>query len=252
MNVLILGATGYLGPHVARALAARHKVLMTDVQAPPSDPGFPFRKIDVSSLDQMLDVASGMDAIVNCSVVRQGVQVCFDVNMKGCWNMMTAAVKHGIQRVINTGPHLAFAGPLYEVFDYEISPDAPPHPGTQLYGITKSLGQEVCRVFTEHHDISVLEYLFYNFRDPRGVPPAYYSYLRPGSNPVPFVSSGADAGEAIRLGVEIERSKLPSRCEVFFILANMPHGRFRNDKAKRVLGFEPKDDISALWRKPGA
>ncbi|MFN0171219.1 MAG: hypothetical protein ACKV22_32790, partial [Bryobacteraceae bacterium] len=84
------------------------------------------------------------------------------------------------------------------------------------------------------------------------VPPAYYSYLRPGSNPVPFVSSGADAGEAIRLGVEIERSKLPSRCEVFFILANMPHGRFRNDKAKRVLGFEPKDDISALWRKPGA
>lgn len=249
MKVLILGATGYLGPYVARALASRHQVLMTDVQAPKTDPGFPFRKIDIASFDQVLDVTSGMDAIVNCSVVRQGAQVCFDVNMKGCWNVMTAAVQHGIRRVLNTGPHLAFTGPSYEVFDYQISPDVPPHPGTHLYGITKSLGQEVCRVFTEHHDIYVLEYLFYNFRDPRGVAPDYYSYLRPGSNPVPFVSSGADAGEAMRLGVEIELSKLPSRCEAFFIFANMPHARFRNDKARRVLGFEPKDDISALWRK---
>jgi hypothetical protein len=36
---------------------------------------------------------------------------------------------------------------------------------------------------------------------------------------------------------------------VFLILTDMPHGKFRNDKAKRILGFSPKDDISALWKK---
>ena len=39
-----------------------------------------------------------------------------------------------------------------------------PHSGTYLYAITKSLGQEICRVFAEEHDIHVLDFLFYNFR----------------------------------------------------------------------------------------
>jgi hypothetical protein len=63
------------------------------------------------------------------------------------------------------------------------------------------------------------------------------------------VVSGADAAEAFRLGLEIDLAKLPSRCEVFFIFTDMPHGKFLNEKAKRVLGFAPKEDISLLWRK---
>src|SRR5438034_3733332 len=43
-------------------------------------------------------------------------------------------------------------------------------------------------------------------------------------------------------------SWLPSRCEIFFFLADMPHGEFVADKAKRILGFRPKDDLSVLWR----
>jgi len=42
---------------------------------------------------------------------------------------------------------------------------------------------------------------------------------------------------------------LPSRCEVFFICADSPQEKFLNDKAKQVLGFAPKDDVSLLWRK---
>ncbi len=249
MKVLIIGANGYQGPYVAMALAPHHQLRLTDVNLPVTDPGHEFLRVDVSSLEQVMKASEGMDAIVNCSVVREGNQLAFAVNMLGCWNMMTAAVKHGIRRVINTGPHLSFTAATYEGIDYEISADVPPHSGTNLYGLTKSLGQEICKVFTEHHDIYLLDYLFYNFRDPRKTIGAKFNYLQPGSNPVPFVVSGSDAGEAIRLGVEIEAAKLPSRCEVFLILTDMPHGKFRNDKAKRILGFVPKDDISALWRK---
>lgn len=66
--------------------------------------------------------------------------------------------------------------------------------------------------------------------------------FRPGGNPVPF----AVTGEAIRLGLTADTAKLPSKREVFLVLTGMPHGEFRNDKAKRILGLEPKDDISAL------
>ena len=251
MKVLIIGANGYLGPYVAAALAPHHQLRLTDVKPPATDPGHEFLRVDISSLEQVMKAAEGMDAIVNCSVVRQGNQLAFDVNMVGCWNMMTAAVQHGIRRVINTGPHMTFTGD-YEGIDYEIPADVPPHSGTNLYALTKSLGQEICKVFTEHHDIYVLDYLFYNFRDLRGATPSNLPLPRPvvpGSNPVPFVVSGTDAGEAIRLGLEIEAAKLPSRCEVLLILTDMPHGKFRNDKTKRILGFAPKDDITALWHK---
>jgi nucleoside-diphosphate-sugar epimerase len=250
MNVLIIGATGYLGPYVANALAPHHRLRLTDVRQPTTAPGHEFYVMDVSSPEQTMRAAEGMDAIVNCSVVRESPGPAFGVNALGCWNTMNAAVKHGIRRVINTGPHFTVTGSTYEGLDYGISDDIPPHPGTVLYGLSKSVGHEICRVFSEQHDIYVLNYLFYNFRDLQGASPSEFNYLRRGTDPVPFVVSGRDAGEAFRLGLEIEASRLPSRCEVFLILTDMPHGVFRNDKAKRILGFAPKDDISALWRKP--
>lgn len=252
MKVLVLGASGYLGPHVARALAPEHQLLLTDIRPPEQELGQEFRLVDASSHGQVMRAAEGMDAIVNCSVVRQGDGAAFGVNAGGCWNIMTAAVRHGIRRVINTGPHFTVAGPSYEGFDFALSPGAPPQPGTNLYALTKSLGHEICRVFTEHHEVYVLNYLFYNFRDLRGVSPRDYSYLRPGSDPIAFVVSGADAGEAFRLGLAVDLSRLPSRCEAFFILSDMPHGKFRNDKARRILGFAPQDDLSALWRQAPA
>jgi nucleoside-diphosphate-sugar epimerase len=182
-----------------------------------------------------------MEAIINLSVLRQDRKLAFDVNSLGCYNMMGAAVSHGIKRIINTGPHFTLAGGTYETFDYEISADIPPQPGTNLYALTKSLGLEICRVFTENHDINVQTYLFYRFIGP--------TELQPGAGISPFAVSWANAAEVFRLGLEIDLKQLPSACEVFNIFTDMPHGRFSNEKAKRILGFQPRDDISSLWRR---
>ena len=76
---------------------------------------------------------------------------------------MRAAVTHGIPRVINTGPHFTVQGAPYEALDYNIGPDVPPKPSTNLYALSKGLGQEICRIFAEHSDVYVLCYLFYIF-----------------------------------------------------------------------------------------
>lgn len=241
MKVLIIGANGYLGPHVVQALESSHQLLLTDIKPPKTPTPHPFLEVDVSSLEQVRKAAKGQDAILNLSVLREHRRIAFDVNALGCYNIMKAAVEHGIRRVINTGPHFTVTGPLYEDLDHGIIPDVPPHSSTILYALTKSLGQEICRIFSQRHEIYVLDYLFYNFRDPARV--------KKGSGGVPFIVSWADAGQAFRLGLEIELSQLPSRCEVFFICGDMPQGKFLNEKTKRILGFAPKDNFDFLWQR---
>ncbi len=247
MNVLILGAHGYLGPHVVAALAAEHHLRITDIKPAPETarqkyPGHEFLNVDITSAEQVLRAARGMEAIINLAVVRTHPVQAFRVNALGCLHVMQAAIACGIRRVINTGPHFTVAGPTYEGFDHQISPDVPPHPGTNLYALTKSLGHQICLALAEEHGVYVQNYLFYTFRDA--------AELKPGAGGVPFVVSWSDAAEAFRLGLRIELAKLPSHCEVFFICGDTPQGKFRNDKAKRILGFAPKDDVSVLWRNP--
>ncbi len=243
MKVLILGGAGMLGPYVVPVLQHEHDLLVTDITQLPIDFRGEFRHVDVSNFEAVMDAAAGMDAIINLSVLRQDRQLAFDVNTLGCYNMMSAAVAHGIRRVINTGPHFTVAGPSYEYFDFALNPDMPAQPGVNLYALTKSLGQEICRVFSVEHDIYVQTYLFYNFWDPANLSTARDRQVRP------FAISWQNAAQIFPLGLKIALEALPSRCELFNIFTDMPHDQFSNEKAKRILGFEPWDDIAALWRK---
>jgi nucleoside-diphosphate-sugar epimerase len=249
MRVLMIGANGYMGPHVVQRLAPQHQLRITDIQPAPEAirQAFPqqeFFDLDITDCDQVRRAAEGVDAIINLAVVRRDPRLAFRVNTLGCYHVMQAAVEHGIRRVINTGPHFTVAGPSYEGLDFAIGPDVPPHPGTGLYPLTKSLGHEICRAFTRQHDIYVQDLLFYILRDLRELVPA--------ARGVPFVVSWRDAAEAFRLSLEIDLDRLPSRCEVFFILGDLPQAKFSNEKAKRILGFQPQDDVAVLWHRQGS
>ena len=248
MNVLILGANGMLGPHVTKALENRHRLRLSDIND--LDTEHEYMKVDASDIDQVVSAADGMDAIINLSVLRTDRTLAFDVNARGCYNTMIAAVEHGIRRIINTGPFYAVAGPTYERFDHQIGPDIPPQPGTFLYAITKSLGQEICNVFTENHDVYVMDLLFYMFLDAEthmcesGSPIANI-----GRDLVPYTVSWRDAAEATRCALDVELDSLPSRSEVFFIFPDLPHQKFSSEKARRILGWEPQDRLEQFWKK---
>ena len=75
MNVLIVGANGYLGPHVVRTLAPHHHLRITDIKPAPAEvkekyAGHEFHDLDVTSAARVRDAAAGMDAILNLSVLR--------------------------------------------------------------------------------------------------------------------------------------------------------------------------------------
>ena len=247
MNVVIYGANGMLGPHVVKSIEGEHTLRLTDINDLSGSPldGTPheYIKVDASDLDAVVAAAEGMDAIVNLSVLRRDRKVAFDVNARGCYNVMTAALEHGIRRVVNTGPHFTVLGPTYEWSDFDIGPDVPTQSGTNLYAHTKSLGQEICRVFTENHDVYVITLLFYNFRYPD-------DHSADGRDLTPFTVTWGDAGEVFRPALSIDLDELPSRCELFNVFADLPHGRFSNEKTKRVFGWRPTDNLDQFWRKP--
>ncbi len=238
-----------LGPWTIKALQGRHNLRVTDINDPPEGFAHEYVKLDAADLDGVVNAAQGMDVIVNLSVLREDRKLAFDVSARGNYNMMIAAREHGVGRVINTGPHFQLVGPQYEEWDFGLNPEMPPAPGTRLYALSKALGQEICRVFSERHGIQVLMLHYYNMK--------HTDTFAAGNEPVelhddltPFSVAWPDAGDAIRCAVEVPEARLDSKCESFFVFADLPHDKFRNEKMRRVLGWRPRYQMEPQWNKP--
>jgi nucleoside-diphosphate-sugar epimerase len=258
-HVVIYGAGGPLAAAASEVLADQHVLRLTDIRPladivaenkprqsgaplPRSlDPPHETRVVDVSDPDQVMEAARGMDAIVNCTAMRTHPVQAFSVNTLGAFNVMRAAVAHGIRRIVHTGPtQLFLPGPAGFEYDFDLSADIPRRPGTDLYYLSKFLGQEICRVFAEEHDLEIPCLLFGTFLDPAGTP-----YEPHGA--YPFAISWADAAEALRLALDVP--SYPRPFEVLHVGTDLPHGKYSNEKAKRLLNWQPRDRLEAHWHR---
>jgi nucleoside-diphosphate-sugar epimerase len=258
-RVVIFGAGGPLGAATAAALARDHVLRVTDLRSlaeiiaenkPQSlgaplpqllDPPHERQVVDITDPGAVLEAVRGMDAIINCSVLRWDPVESFRVNMLGAYNVMRAAVACGIRRVVHTGPaHVTHPHPASYWYDFDVGADVPQRPMT-LYNLTKFLGQEVCRLFADEYNLEVPSLLFGNFINPE--------------NPYPVGPLGAwvmmisweDAAQAVRQALRVP--SLPHPYEQFHITTDLPHGKYSNDKAKQLLNWQPRDRLEAQWRR---
>jgi hypothetical protein len=259
-KVAIYGAGGPVAACAARSLRDHYTLRLTDARPlseihaenQPQSEGAPlpevlpppheWRVVDVSDYDQVRDAARGMDALVNCSVIRRDLSGAFEVNLIGAYHVARAAVELGIRRIVHTGPlhiHLDHNADYWS--DFDVTPDAPLHPGGNLYALTKFLGGEVMRRFAERHGLEVITFLYCNFR------PADGGDAPDGSGLGPFETSWEDTGEPFLLALRVP--ELPRPYEPFFICAPTPHGKFPPTKAKQILGWEARHRFERLWKK---
>jgi nucleoside-diphosphate-sugar epimerase len=255
-RVVLYGAGGPLAAATTRALADRYRLRLTDrrplaeiaAENTPQSPGAPVPEVlpaphevavvDVTDTRQVIEAARGMDAIVNCTVVRPDPVESFRVNTLGAFNVMQAAVANGIRRVVHTGPQLVIGSAADYGADEIVEEGAPPRPGDSFYGHTKFLGQEICRVFAEYYALEIPVLLFSIFVNPE-------QPREPGRPLSPFSVSWEDAALAMRRAVEARG--FPSPYELLHIVADLPHGRFTNEKAKRLLDWQPRDRLERAW-----
>jgi nucleoside-diphosphate-sugar epimerase len=184
-RVVVYGAGGPLAAATTELLQHDHVLRLTDARPlveivardEPQSPGAPLPHlldvphelavVDVTDYQQVLAAARGMDAIINCTVVRPHPVDAFRVNMLGAYNVMRASVELGIRRVVHTGPFQAgLEHPAGYWDDWDLVDDVPARPGDQLYLLTKLLGQEICRIFAEEHGLNVAALLFCSFVAP--------------------------------------------------------------------------------------
>lgn len=260
-RVVIYGAGGPVAAAATDVLARDHMLRLTDVRqlaeivadAKPTKRGAPlphllqppheFRVADVTDPDQVLDAARDMDGIINCTVRRDDPVQAFRVNTLGAYNVVRAAVAAGIRRVVQTGPQqVTLTAPAGYWYDFGVAADVPGRPGTNLYILTKFLGHEICRIFAEEHDLEIPLLLFSEFQDPTVPPEEPFGAF-------PFTVSWNDAAIAMRQALHVPT--LPHAFEVFHITADLPHGKYSNDKAKDLLKWQPLDRLEAHWTRVG-
>ena len=262
-KVAIFGAGGPVGAVAARALRDHYTLRLTDVrplaeiraEGRPQSPGAPLpevlpppheeRVVDVADYAQVLEAARGMDALINVTVLRHELTQAFRVNMVGAYNVAKAAAELGITRLIHTGPYHTYLDHNADYWwDFAVPDDAPLHPGSNLYAVSKYLGGEITRVFAERHGLEVVTFLYCHFMPGDGGD-------RPdGGGCYPFVTSWEDCGEAFLYGLRVPL--LPRPYEPFFICADVPHGKFPPHKAKRLLGWEARHRFDRLWQRAAA
>jgi nucleoside-diphosphate-sugar epimerase len=146
MHLLVIGGSGRVGRMVLPHLAAHHRIRVLDLVVPP--PG-PWEHV-VASVEDVETVASNLadvDALVYMAMNTQDdwgsastVAGAFDVNVKGLYLSLWAASDRGVGHVVFTS-----SLSVYRERDGLYPADSEAPDATDFYGLTKRLGEEVCR-----------------------------------------------------------------------------------------------------------
>jgi len=150
-HVLVTGGSGRFGRFVVAALQPHYRVSTLDRPHALPAPDVPADILDLPTLERAM---RGQDAVVHLAAIDAAVPappaIIFDTNVRGTWNVLEAAQRHGIRRIVLCSSVSALG------VDYT-NPGMPPqylpideaHPlrPTQPYGLSKQLVEDIGRSF---------------------------------------------------------------------------------------------------------
>jgi threonine 3-dehydrogenase len=163
MKILITGAGGQIGHDLIGALvAAGHELVSTDLAPrPPSHAhaGGEWQRLDVTDAaavqhmftDARPDLVFHLAAILSASG-EANPRLAYDVNQTGTWNVLEAARRAKVSRLIFTSSIAVFGPPPSGPLPDPCPDDVALHP-TTMYGITKVSGELLCAYYRKRYGI---------------------------------------------------------------------------------------------------
>ena len=226
-RILITSAEHRLAQSLADALGADHDVLLTgreDVETT-----HPFAKSDLGHEKPTNELVRGVDAIVHVAeaLPSEDLHAQIDHLTRGTYNLLLAASQADVRRVV-------FLSTLEMMTEYDtdflVEERWRPRPSLSSPSLPKYLGEFTCREFARLGKIEVV-------------------VLRMGEvvasseaqTPTSIAEEDAVQAVSLALAAEIENNASSlGRWSVFHVSSGSADARFSSDRAKNVLGYEPR------------
>ena len=154
MKILLTGGAGDLGRDLGPLLARYHDVKVLDIKKPDND--LEFVSCDISKSEDVEQATKGVDVIAHlAALISADTSTQFiDVNVKGTCNILEAALKNGIKKVVYASSVWAASRGLSVPY-LPIDENIPCKP-EGMYDITKRMGEEFCEYFYRMYGLNTM------------------------------------------------------------------------------------------------
>ena len=283
MNTLVTGGAGFIGSNlVERLIKDGHRVTVIDNLSTGKRGNLhkdaEFFELDIAELDAIKPVFEKKDVVFHIAAIPRIMRsiedpaFVFRSNVTGTLNVLLAARDAGVKRVVYSASSSAYG--LQNILPLcEDMPSKPLNP----YALTKYIGEELCRQFTNLYGLDTISLRYFNVYGPRMDVEGDYATvigkflrLKSEGKPLTIIGDGKqtrdftnvrDVAEANVLASQIEKGggevinigagSNHSVQEIADIIggehAHVPErpGEVRDtladiSKAKQILGWEPK------------
>lgn len=220
MRVLITGAAGLIGGHLANEMKDRHEIRGLDrVEMPDLDDAIVG---DIGDFDTVLKATEGMEAVIH--LVNVGAEwEQAKGSMVGTYNVFEAARQSGARRVAYASragvlPRSFYPSTMQRTVDLLPKPDS-------FYTITKVFGESIGYMYSARHDMEVVAVRIGNFNRNRDKP-EHPHHLSFGDCVRVFEQAIIHPGVKFEVVFGVSDSNWP--------LYDLDHGR-------KVIGYDPQD-----------
>jgi nucleoside-diphosphate-sugar epimerase len=237
MRVLVVGGSGYVASLILPSLAQDHTIRVFDRRPPGAAVEYlAGNAMDYPALRRAID---GMDAVVHCAMgstawdTPEGAADAFDVNVKSVHLTLLAARDARVPHAVHVSSLSVYRELTARRLDESVPADA-----TDLYGLTKRLGEQVCLAATAEWGLSV-NILRLAWPTPDETWPAWGAHaspeLRHAADGSPIEATAAtDVAAAVLAALE-HRNGL----QIFTISGDGSARLWSTAKARQVLGWTP-------------
>lgn len=140
MKIIVTGCSGFVGTHLCNTLKEHEIVKVSRTNG-----------VDIRNYEDIRVVMDGVDIVFHLATVWRDTFELFKTNVMGTLNVLEAMKERGVKKMVFFSSMGVYGKPKFLPVT-EKHPLVPNH----FYGLSKLLGENLCRYYSLNHGISIV------------------------------------------------------------------------------------------------